>query len=197
MEELDLKEIFNMFWRKKIAIIVILILTVTIGLLYSYFGIEAKYTSYTTILLKQENIYLEIDEGVNKTNLGLFVPTYMELVKSNVVIKDAIEELNIDGLNLGSIEVSQIEDTEMVKITVTNSNPEHAAQVANKLVEVANKKIKEIYKIDNIYVIDKAEVSSSPSNINHKKDILVFTFIGIVIACGYVLLMNIIKPNNE
>ena len=46
-----------MFWRKKIAIIVILILTVTIGLLYSYFGIEAKYTSYTTILLKQENIY--------------------------------------------------------------------------------------------------------------------------------------------
>lgn len=195
MEELELKEIFNMFWRRKIAIIVILIMTIVIGVLYSYFGIEPQYTSYTTVLLKQVNTYLETGEKVNETNLGTFVPTYMELIKSNIVIKDTIKELNVDELNIGSIAVTQINGTEMVKITVTNSNPEHAAQVANKLVEVANKKIQEIYKIDNIYVIDKAEVNTVPSNINHKKDILVFTFIGSIIACGYVLLINIINSN--
>lgn len=193
MEELDLKEIFNMFWRRKIAIIVILMIAIVIGILYSYFGIKPKYTSYTTALLKQENTYLETGEKVNKTNLASFVPTYMELVKSKVVIKETIEELNIEGLTVGSIEVTQVTGTEMVKITVTNLNSEHAAKVANKLVEVANKKIKKLYEIDNIYVIDEAEVSTVPSNINHKKDILIFIFIGIVVACGYILLMNIIK----
>lgn len=195
MEELDLKEIFNIFWRRKIAIIVILIVTIAIGVAYSYFGVQPKYTSYTTALLKQENTYLATGEKVNETNLDSFAPTYMELVKSNVVIKEVADKLNIEGVNVGSIAVTQVEDTEMVKITVTHSNPEHAAQVANKLVEVTNKKIKEIYEIDNIYVIDKAETSAVPSNINHKKDILVFAFIGIVISCGYVLLMNIIKSN--
>ena len=31
-------------------------------------------------------------------------------------------------------------------------------------------KIKEIYNIDKIYVIDEAEVNTTPININHKKD---------------------------
>ena len=192
MEELDLKEIFNMFWSRKIAIIVILIIAIAIGIIYSYFGVEPEYTSYTTALLKQENIYLENGEKVNESNLTSYVPTYMELVKSRTIIKEVTDTLN---LKVGNIEVLQIEDTEIVKISVTHPNPEHAAKVANKLAEVANKKIKEIYEIENIYIIDQAEVSTVPSNINHKKDILIFIFIGIVIAYGYVLLMNIIKPN--
>lgn len=192
MEELDLKEIFNIFWRRKISIIVILVIAIAIGVVYSYLGVKPQYTSYTTALLKQENKYLETGERVNETNLASFVPTYMELVKSKTVIKEVTDELN---LNVGNIGVSQIEDTEMVKISVTHCNPEYAAKIANKLVEVTNKKIKELYKIDNIYVIDEAEVSTTPSNINHTKDIVIFVFIGILVACGYVLLMNIIKPN--
>lgn len=184
MEELDLKEIFNIFWKRKIAIMVILIATITIGIIYSYFGVEPKYTSYTTALLKQENTYLKTGEKVNESNLTSYVPTYMEIVKSKTVINDVTQALN---LKVGSIEVSQIEDTEMVKIIVTDSNPEYAAKIANKLVEVTNKKIKEIYDIEDIYIIDEAEVSTVPSNINHKKDIIIFIFIGIVIACGYAL----------
>lgn len=192
MDELYLKEIFNMFWKRKIAFIVILIVTIVIGILYSYFVEEPKYTSYTTALLI--NTYFKNGESVTETNLESLVPTYIEIIKSNVVKREIIEELNVEGLDVGSIEAKQIEGTEMVKITVINSNSEHAAKVANKLVEVANNKIKEFYEIDNIYVIDEAEVNTTSSNINHKKDILIFTFIGIVVACGYVLLMNIIKP---
>lgn len=192
MEELDLKELFNIFWRRKVAIIVILFIAIVIGVLYSYLGIKPKYTSYTTALLKQQNTYLTIGEKTNESNLISYVPTYIELVKSKTVINEVIETLD---LSVGNIEVLQIEDTEIVKISVTHSNPEHAAKVASKLVEVTNKKIKEIYDIEEIYIIDNAEVSQTPSNINHKRDIIIFTFIGIVVACAYVLLMNIIKPN--
>lgn len=193
MEELDLKEILNIFWKRKISIIVILIVITTIGIIYSYWRVKPQYTSYTTVLLKQENTYLETGARVNETNLASFVPTYMELVKSNVVIKETIEELNIESINVGNIEVIQVINTEMVKIIVTNSNSEYAAKVANKLVDVANKKIKELYQVENIYIIDEAEVSTAPNYINHKKDILKFTFTGIIIACGYALLMNTIK----
>ena len=91
MEELDLKELFNIFWRRKVAIIVILFIAIVIGVLYSYLGIKPQYTSYTTALIKQENIYSSNSEKANESNFTSYVPTYMELVKSKTVINVTIK----------------------------------------------------------------------------------------------------------
>ena len=41
-------------------------------------------------------------------------------------------------------------------------------------------------------MVDEAEVSDVPYNINHVKDIIIFMFIGIVIASMYVLISNML-----
>ena len=53
-------------------------------------------------------------------------------------------------------------------------------------------KVKEIYSIENVQVVDKAEISYTPSNINHKKDIIIFAFIGAVVSIIYVLVSNML-----
>lgn len=197
MEELDLKELFNIFWERKLEIVVILLISMVIGAVYSYFIVEPTYTSYTTLLLTQINS--ENSESITQTDLSLnskLVSTYSELIKSNAVLREVIDSLNIHNLDeetlKNNIKVSAVTDTEMIKITVTNTNPSNAEIIANKIAEVFSDKIADIYKINNVYVVDKAEASQEPSNINHTKDIAIFMFIGIVIACGYVLLVNMI-----
>lgn len=197
MEELDLKELFNIFWERKLEIVVILLISIVIGAVYSYFIVKPKYTSYTTLLLTQINS--ENSESITQTDLSLnskLVSTYSELIKSNAVLREVIDSLNIHNLDeetlKNNIKVSAVTDTEMIKITVTNTNPSNAEIIANKIAEVFSDKIADIYKINNVYVVDKAEASQEPSNINHTKDIAIFMFIGIVIACGYVLLVNMI-----
>ncbi|MBO5413602.1 MAG: hypothetical protein J6A29_04880 [Clostridia bacterium] len=197
MEELDLKELFNIFWERKLEIVVILLISIVIGAVYSYFIVEPTYTSYTTLLLTQINS--EDSESITQTDLSLnskLVSTYSELIKSNAVLREVIDSLNIHNLSeeslKSSIKVSAVTDTEMIKITVTNTNPNNAEIIANKIAEVFSDKIADIYKINNVYVVDKAEASEEPSNINHTKDIVIFMFIGIVIACGYVLLVNML-----
>ena len=49
-----------------------------------------------------------------------------------------------------------------------------------------------IYNIDNIHVVDEAEESNAPSNINHTKDVLIFAFIGIVASVIYVFVDNML-----
>lgn len=198
MEELDLKELFNIFWERKLEIIVILLISIIIGAVYSYFIVEPEYTSYTTLLLTQVNNETE-DDSITQTDLTLnskLVSTYSELIKSNAVLREVIDSLNIHNLNeenlRDSINVSAVTDTEMIKITVTNSNPNNAEIIANKIAEVFSAKIAEIYKINNVYVVDKAETSEEPSNINHAKDIIIFMFIGIVVAGIYVLIINML-----
>ena len=53
-------------------------------------------------------------------------------------------------------------------------------------------KVEEIYKINNVYIVDQGEVASTPSNINHTKDVAIFIFIGIVVAVMYVLIANML-----
>lgn len=199
MEELDLKELFNIFWERKIEIIAILIVALVIGAVYSFFIVEPKYTSYTTLLLAQVSGDSESNDSITEKDLNLnssLVSTYSELIKSKAVLREVIDALNIQNLNeeslKNSIGVKAVTDTEMIKITVTNKNPNYAEVIANKTAEVFSEKIAEIYKINNVYVVDKAEADDTPSNINHTKDIVIFLFIGIVIACGYVLLINML-----
>ena len=56
MEELDLKEIFNMFWTRKVHIILIILIFIIIGILYSYLYVSPLYKAYTTILLATSSV---------------------------------------------------------------------------------------------------------------------------------------------
>ena len=55
--------------------------------------------------------------------------------------------------------------------------------------------------INNVHIVDDAKVNDIPSNINSKKDVLMFTMVGIVISSIYVLIPNIldttIKTSSE
>ena len=50
MEELDLKDLFNMFWVRKLQIILIVAIFVVIGVIYSYAILKPEYRSTTSIL---------------------------------------------------------------------------------------------------------------------------------------------------
>lgn len=201
MEELDLKELFNIFWQRKLEIVTIILIVVIIGAVYTYAILQPKYTSYTTLLLTQVNGNNETgnDTSITQTDLTLnskLISTYSEIIKRDAVLREVIDDLNIKNLTEDSlrrsIKVSSISDTEIIKIEVTNENPNYAQMIANKIAEVFSEKITDIYKINNVYVLDKAMVSENPSNINHLKDIVIFAFIGVVIACGYALLANML-----
>lgn len=201
MEELDLKELFNIFWQRKLEIVTIILIFVIIGAVYTYAILQPKYTSYTTLLLTQVNGNNETgnDTSITQTDLTLnskLISTYSEIIKRDAVLREVIDDLNIKNLTEDSlrrsIKVSSISDTEIIKIEVTNENPNYAQMIANKIAEVFSEKITDIYRINNVYVLDKAVVSENPSNINHLKDIVIFAFIGVVIACGYALLANML-----
>ena len=201
MEELDLKELFLIFWNKRFEIILITLIAMLIGVIYSYFYITPEYKASTTLVLAQSSQSTEMNsEGaITQTDVTLnskLVSTYSEIKKSKAVLREVVNSLNIEGLTENSIKsnisVQAVKDTEVIQITVKNLDPNLAAQIANKIGEVFSEKVVEIYNISNVYILDRAEPSNIPSNINHSKDIIIFAFIGIVISVGLVLVINML-----
>ena len=91
-----------------------------------------------------------------------------------------------------SISVSAVKDADIINITVTTEDAEESAKIANELAKVFSEKIKELYKINNINILDEARPNYTPANINHSKDVIIFAFIGVAVAVGYVLLANML-----
>ena len=200
MEELDLKELFEMFWNKKIKIILIMAIFAVIGVIYSIGFVVPEYTAFTKLVLagQSSDATGNTTEAITTTDLTInskLVGTYSELVTSNDVVRQVITNT---GINISeealksSIEVSSVEDADVIKISVTNQNPTYATKLANETAKAFMEKVAEIYNINNVHVVDEAEEPQSPSNVNHLKDVVIFTFIGVVIAVGYVLIANML-----
>ena len=202
MEELDLKELFNIFWHKKIQILLIVLIFGIIGVIYTMGFVTPMYSASTTLVLassgKNENLP---DTGITTSTAtevtvnSKLVSTYSELVKSKNILRQVISNLNMkieeDTLRK-NITVSSVKDTELIQITVKNEKPSYASQIANEIAKVFTEKVKEIYKIENVQIVDEAEVPNEPSNINHKRDVAIFALIGLVVSIGYVLLLNML-----
>ena len=200
MEELDLKELFEMFWNKKIKIILIVAIFAVIGVIYSIGFVVPEYTAFTKLVLagQSSDASGNTTEAITTTDLTInskLVGTYSELVTSTDVVRQVIANTGIDISEEAlktSIEVSSVEDTDVIRISVTNQNPTYATKLANETAKAFMEKVAEIYNINNVHVVDEAEEPQSPSNVNHLKDVVIFTFIGVVVAVGYVLIANML-----
>lgn len=200
MEELDLKELFEMFWNKKIKIILIMAIFAVIGVIYSIGFVVPEYTAFTKLVLagQSSDATGNTTEAITTTDLTInskLVGTYSELVTSNDVVRQVIANTGIDISEealKSSIEVSSVEDTDVIRISVTNQNPTYATKLTNETAKAFMEKVAEIYNINNVHVVDEAEEPQSPSNVNHLKDVIIFTFIGVVVAVAYVLIANML-----
>ena len=198
MEEVDLKEFIMLFWNKKVSIILITIIFMFIGIIYSVGFITPKYTSSTTLLLATSESANSKTNTITTSDITLnskLVSTYSELVKSKNVTRQVISNLGIDETEdelRNSITVSSVKDTELIKISVTDKNATNAYNIANEIAKVFTQKVSEIYNINNVQILDQAEISTTPSNINHAKDVIMFTFVGLFVAIVFVLVANML-----
>ena len=192
-EEIDIKRIIEIIFSKKLIITLIILLSVTLGYVYSYYYKKPEYKSSVTILLvADEN---KTDKSLTQTDVNLnngLISTYSSIAKSSSILQKTIQNLNLDipvSKLEKNVEAKQIDNTQFLKISVKNENPERAKNIANELAEVFTEQIKEIYNLQNISIVDKAETEEKPCNINHMKDMIIFGFAGIVLSIIIVMII--------
>lgn len=199
MEDLDLKELFNVFWSKKTQIFLTILIFIAIGTVYTYILLVPKYQAVTSILLAKSNTAQSGEGTITTTDLTLnqkLVSTYSDLLKSDTVLSQVIKNLGINKTVdqvKNNISVSAKDDTEIIEIKVVDIDPENAQKIANETAQVFISKVaKEYYNMDNVYVVDEAKKETQPYNINHAKDLVIFGGVGFIIGCIYVLIVNML-----
>ena len=190
MEEINLKEVYSYFKSRLLWMILAIVVIVIIGNVYTILTRVPMYQSNTTIVLVGESKkgYSQTDSQLNQNLIG----TYSEIITSRKVLQQVIDNLKlkmtVDELSK-NITTSSVEDTEIIRITVNNEKKKMAVKIADEVASVFSEEIQDIYNLENVAIIDKAEVAKEPYNINYVKDNVVYLMIGVVLSFGVVFVM--------
>ncbi len=194
-ESIEMKRILDILRSKKILIALILIVFIVLGSVYSYHYVVPKYKSTSTLLL----IPNTISEDKTVTNLELMVNselinTYSNIAKNPKVLRQTIDNLGLDMSEkqlLSSMEVNILENTYIIEISVSNIDPQKAMEITKELSNIFLNEIKEIYNLNNIGIVDEAELPEQPYNVNHIKDIILFLVMGSMASFACIMIIYI------
>ena len=191
MEEIDLKEVLNYFKSKILWIILAVVLVVGAGNIYKAVTRVPLYNSDTSIILVSSNNQSNANLSELQVNKNL-VSTYTEIIKSRKVLEPVIKNLQLSysySELKSNVSVAAVGDTQLIKISVSDKVEYKAMVIADEIAKVFISEVKDIYKLDNVKVVDKAVMPTKPYNINYLKDNAIFVAIGLVISCGIIFII--------
>lgn len=189
MEELNLKELFNYVKERILVVIIIILATILLGCMYSIFLKTPMYRSDGSVVLVGESgttTQTDVNLGNN------LVSTYSDIVTSRKIVEKVIDKLDLNysyGALKNNIVVTSKKENQIIRISVEDADGELAAKIANELIVTFVEEIKEIYKLQNVSVLDEAKVSLSPYNINVVRDLAIYTIVGIILALGIIFVI--------
>ena len=194
-DEIDVLALLHKLWTKKLLILFTAFYFAAFSFLGTYFFIQPTYTSTTRIYV--------VNQATDNKNLsaqdlqaGTYLTNdYKEIITSNDVLSEVIKD---EKLNLSETELSKMvsvnipTDTRLISISVKAKTGQDAQVLANKVREVASKKIKNVTKVDDVTTLGEAKLPSSPSSPNIKRNVLLGAILGGFVAIVAVLVREVL-----
>ena len=194
-ETIDLREYFHIIKKRAWIIALITVLAMITSGIISFFVLSPVYEANTTLIVNTEQSK-ETNNMITGDQLNVtqkLTLTYGEIIKSRAVLDSVIKklDLNMEYNELEkAINVSPVKDTQIMAVTVQDTNPKRARDIANAIPNVFTKEVKRITKANSVEVIDKAIVPENPIKPNKVMNILIAAVLGIMIGLFIVFILE-------
>lgn len=193
MEEvIDLRELYMLLKRNLLLIISVTLIAMIIGAIVSFFLITPVYEASATMIVNKSENTGSRDVTYNDLLLTQkLVKTYSVIMESDTVLNRVIEalELDIDTDQLrGMLNISGINDTEVIRIKVSSVDPQLAANIANEITRQAPEEIIRAVKAGSVEVIDPASVPIKPVKPRKAMNTAIAGVLGALVSIGAVFL---------
>ena len=194
--EIDVFQLLNTLWKRKLIIALVAIVTGAIAFAYSSFIIKPEYTSTTRIYVVNRNQ----GDKTGLTNQDLqagsyLVKDYREIILSQDVLEKVVTDLKLNMSTKGlasKIQGTVPVDTRIVSISVKDKQPEEASRIANSLREVAAQKIINVTRVSDVTTLEEARPATSPSSPNIRRNTLIAFLGGLGVVVVVVLLIELL-----
>lgn len=193
-ETIDLREYFAIIKKRSWIIILITAIAIIVSGVVSFFVLKPVYQANTTLIVNTNTAEgTETITGDQFTVTQKLAVTYGEIIKSRTVLDPVIDKLNLDMTYeqlSGKVSVSPVKDTQIIKISVDDTNPSRARDIANQIPKVFTGEAKRITKANSVEVVDEAILPQNPIKPNKMMNVAIAAVLGVMIGLFVVFILE-------
>lgn len=195
---IDLRQLFVLLKKNYLGIILWGVFGVIIALLVSFIFMTPQYSSSIDLLVNQKVDNEGLQYNVQQADLQA-INTYKDVIQKPVILEPVVKQLrqkdNYSG-SVASLEklvtISNETNSQVLTVTVTDTNAYTAADLANTIGKVFSQKIKKMMKVDNVTVVTKATADTTPVSPNKKLNILIGLVVGLLVGVAIVVIKDLL-----
>lgn len=194
MDALELKDLLLIIKKRLWLIVVITLATSALSAILSFFLMNPVYQSDTSLYIGRS---MDNQSSIGYNDLMLntqLVNDYRELVKSRMVTSIVLEKLSLKDMTLEQLSeklnVESKQNTRLIVISAQDEDPVLARDIANTVAEIFMEKVADIMMVENIQIIDTAELPEDPVKPNKLMNIAIATLLGFMLSTGVVFLVE-------
>lgn len=194
--EIDLKELFGNLLEHWIFIVVTTLIAAAAGLLVTKLLLTPQYEANVNMIVNSRQDSTGSLTNDNITSSKNLVPTYAVVLKSNIILDQVIEELQLEVTYKelsNRIAVEAVESTQVMNVAVQYPDPVMAYQIVEKLVEIAPEVLVEVVEAGSCKVVSKVTVGDNPVSPSTKKNVILAALLGMVLSMGIVVLKSLLQ----
>ncbi len=182
-DTIDLIELLKDIWHHKIMMILLMLVCAGAMFANMTYLTADTYTSEGILYISNKKEAMMDYEVIQKNDIDTsrsLSTTYIEILKTASFIDDVAENTEkYTGEQLKKmVKIESINETELLRITVTADNGYDAYNIVNIILEKAPNKLTGIYKNGEVEIVDPPKFPEMPDD----KGVIVKTLIGAVIG---------------
>jgi len=194
--EIDLKRVLGLLKSKALLIALVSVVCAIVVLVGTVLFVKPKYE--TTVMFYINN---RVNTGGSGSITSGDMSAARGLVESFVIIMNTRETLlevaDRAGLNysygkmLGMVSAEAIEDTEILKVVVTSSDPAEAEAIADAITQVLPERSSKIVDGSSVKIVTGANRPTSPSSPSYPTSALIGFLIGFLCVVAAIVLRDV------
>ena len=192
-ETIDLRELLATIKKRFWIVILTTVISVGISIVVTNRTKVQFYQAKTTMIVNIETYENQSVLTSDQISAGQKLAVlYGEIIKSRSVLEPVIEKLNLDMTPqqlAGMISVSQVNETHIMNLSVTDTDPDRAKAIANTIPEVFTEEVKRTIKANGVEVIDPS-LGGDPMPSNILKKVLIVGVVGVMIGIFIIFLIE-------
>lgn len=191
--QINFRSVFITVFKAKWIILFSSTILATLIFLYTTITSSTYYVASTEIYIMDNTVYSASMNYSDFQAAQFLTRDYEQLISNPTVLTPVIDKLDLkispNALKRNVI-VTAKEDTRIISISVKNSDPYLATEIANTIREVASEKIVSTMGIDAVNTINKAQYPVAKQGVGSiNPAILTFVFC-IIISIGIILILD-------
>jgi capsular polysaccharide biosynthesis protein len=176
-KEINIKEIFLVIKKRLWIIAIITALASIAGYLYGEKDITLLYQSSARIIIGKE----------------ADMKTLQVILKDPVVLEKVVEKLDLNRSTeslANQINVGILDDSKVVNISVIDTDPNRAAEIANTTAEEFKTEITRLLDFSDMEIFSRAKINSNPINEDKSKSGIIGLIFGLIAGIGFVFFLE-------